>query len=738
MAESYGWTGKILRVDLTTGEITTQDDAKYHKYIGGMGMAYRIMYEEAPMDLDPYDEKAQVIFGVGPLTGAGVPCSGRMNITFRSTWSKGSSIIDAHMGGHIGPMLKYAGWDGIVITGISAKPVYLRIEDDQVSLEDASDIWGKGTFAANKWMVEQNGREFEPASIGPAGENLVDYSTLNTSFGNSGGAGLGAAMGNKKLKGLAIRGTGSVKVADPKKVLELSNYMMGNLIGGNNNHKAPGAADGPERGRVQRHLRQEPLVWRTGPYVEKGSRRPRGYRRAALQRHQQDRAALLQGLLRLRRTGCGVHREERRGPPPPPPPASAVAHHTGGGPPCPIRCYTEYDVDPLADYDLPTHNSNTCMPVLYGTRVYPDGVHDFKYEGDGTMVINLAWSHAVDDMGLWDNYGNLNRDLLWILRMPREEATKYISEEEYDSLPWAWEKAGDPRWEVELIRRMAYGEGDLSVIAKGTLAMMEKFGLPKSWLDRNDGATNSNLLYNGFPNHHGPAEAWQVGMLYNLVYNRDCMIHEIVCETGSGAPYEVTKKVMEDFFGEGCYDKAKAYTPINENKAKLAAYCVNDKNFHDSATLCNWMWPMTQSPSKERAYHGDLDLQADFMTAVTGETYTQAGLQEAGERITQMLRAMTAISFQKNCGSANLRQEHDAICDWVFDKEPDFKAFEEGTTKLDRADMEKAKDLFYDIFGWDKTTGVPTRETLEKFDLGDMADDLEARGIYDQNTAAAE
>ena len=84
MAEYYGWAGKILRVDLTTGEITTQDDAKYHKYIGGMGMAYRIMYEEAPMDLDPYDEKAQVIFGVGPLTGAGVPCSGRMNVTFRS------------------------------------------------------------------------------------------------------------------------------------------------------------------------------------------------------------------------------------------------------------------------------------------------------------------------------------------------------------------------------------------------------------------------------------------------------------------------------------------------------------------------------------------------------------------------------------------------------------------------------------------------------------------------------
>ena len=121
-----------------------------------------------------------------------------------------------------------------------------------------------------------------------------------------------------------------------------------------------------------------------------------------------------------------------------------------------------------------------------------------------------------------------------------------------------------------------------------------------------------------------------------------------------------------------------------------------------------------------------------------GDEYTREDLDFDCERISNMLRAMTAISFQKNCGSANLRQEHDAICDWVFDKEPDFKAFEEGTTKLDRADMEKAKDLFYDIFGWDKTTGVPTRETLEKFDLGDMADDLEARGIYAQTEAAAQ
>ena len=390
MAESYGWAGKILRVDLTTGEITTQDDAKYHKYIGGMGMAYRIMYEEAPMDLDPYDEKAQVIFGVGPLTGAGVPCSGRMNVTFRSTWSKGSSIIDAHMGGHIGPMLKYAGWDGIVITGISAKPVYLRIEDDEVSLEDASDIWGKGTFASNKWMVEQNGREFETASIGPAGENLVDYSTLNTSFGNSGGAGLGAAMGNKKLKGLAIRGTGSVKVADPKKVLELSNYMMGNLIGGNNNHNVPAQpqswAEYSATSGKNRWSGAPGRMWKKAPGgpVDTGEQPYNDINKIALR--------CFKGYFDFVA------------------PAAEYTVKNGGCSSCPIRCYTEAR---WTRWRLrPAH------PQLQ--HLYARAVRHRVYRMASTLQVRGRRHHGHQSgmvrrsrcMGLWDNYGNLNRDLL--------------------------------------------------------------------------------------------------------------------------------------------------------------------------------------------------------------------------------------------------------------------------------------------------------------------------------------
>ena len=143
---TYGWAGKLLRVNLTTGEITTEDTTQYQKYIGGMGFGYRIIYDEVPLETHPYDEASKFVMAVGPLTGSGVPCSGRMNISFLSPWSKGNSILDAHMGGHIGPQLKYAGYDALVVEGKSSTPVYIKIEDDKVSIEDASHLWGKGTF----------------------------------------------------------------------------------------------------------------------------------------------------------------------------------------------------------------------------------------------------------------------------------------------------------------------------------------------------------------------------------------------------------------------------------------------------------------------------------------------------------------------------------------------------------------------------------------------------------------
>lgn len=703
---TYGWAGKILRVNLTTGNITTEDSTRFQDYIGGMGMGYRIIYEEVPLETKPYDEAAKFVMGVGPLTGSSVPCSGRMNISFLSPWSKGNSIIDAHMGGHIGSRIKFAGYDAIVVEGKSSAPVYLKVDDDKVTLEDASHIWGKGTFEANRILTEENGREFETAAIGPAGENLVNYSTLNTSFGNSGGAGIGAVMGSKKLKGIAVRGTGSVKIADPQKLMELNNYMLKDLIGANNNHNVPAVpqswAEYSAVGGKNRWSGAPGRQWKKaeGGPIDMGEQPCGDINKIAY------------------RTLKGVfdHGDV----------ASNYIVKQGGCTSCPIRCYTQYEMDPLADFDLPVNVSNTCVPILYGFMFYPSGVKDFEYEGDANLVMSGATSHALDDMGLWCNYANLYRDFNWLCVSGKIK--EVLPKEEYDSLPWEWEKNGDPRWAVEIIRRIAYKEGELATLGEGTLAMAQKWKLGKEFFDMVD-PNNQNITYNGYPKHHANEDSGQIGLLFNLMYNRDCMIHHLTNVENSGAPYEVTKATMEGFFGKGCYDQKKAYAPMNRNKAKVAKWAFNGKQLHDSATVCNWMWPMTQSPSKERNYVGDLNLEADFMSAVTGVNYTRESLEFAAERISQMLRVMTAISFHIAFGDTSLRDTHDAIPDWVFDQDPDFKAFEEGTYKMDRDDMETAKDYFYEEMGWDKKTGIPTRETLEKFGLGDMADDLEARGI---------
>ena len=130
---------------------------------------------------------------------------------------------------------------------------------------------------------------------------------------------------------------------------------------------------------------------------------------------------------------------------------------------------------------------------------------------------------------------------------------------------------------------------------------------------------------------------------------------------------------------------------------------------------------MTLSISPKRRYRGDLELDAKYLSAVTGEEYTLADIMFDMERISHVLRGITAISFAINEGETNMRETHDAIPAWTFDKDPDIPAFGEGTDKMDREDMEKAKTMFYEAMGWNTETGIPTRETLHKYGLDDLA-----------------
>ena len=710
-----GWAGSILRVNLTTGAITTEDTLpKYKPYIGGMGIGYKIIWDEVPLTTDPLGPDAKAVFGVGPLTASGVPCSGRMNISMLSCWSKGYSIIDAHMGGHIAHAFKYAGYDAMIVEGQSDKPVYIKIEDEKVTIEDASHLWGKGTFEANALLCTQCGADFDVATIGLAGDNLVPMSTLITSFGNSGGAGIGALLGSKKVKGFAVRGTGAVKIARPLEVKLLSNYMIKDLVGGNNNHNVPSVPQSWSEYTATTKNR-----WQGGPGVT-WDKAPNG---------PIDTGEQPSGIINVAAMRCnkGVFDFGEV--------AEKYTVKQGGCSACPVRCYTEYDMDPLADYDLPTHVSNTCMPIISGKSIYPEGTHDFVDEGDAGIILGGAMSRAQDEYGVWCNYGNLYSDFS---RTYKDGILKeHMTEEEWNAVNWQYMKDGDPRWCEEFFRLIAENFSAFGEIGKGSYYLYAAWGLDdatknsagKNYYDEVNGS-NTNVTYNGYPKHHSSEDAWQSGLLFNSMYNRDCMIHHLTNFCRSGSPYEeVIKPVLEGFFGEGCVDAPKAYTPINENKVKLAKWAFNGKQWHDSATLCNWMYPMTLSTSKKRGYAGDLDLDAKYMSAVVGEEYTRESLEFESERISNLLRVMTAVSFKERLGSTNLRKDHDAIPAWVFDKEPEFKAFEQGTVKMDRDDMEKAQTMFYEAMGWNPETGIPTRETLEKFGLNDCADKLEELGL---------
>ena len=185
------------------------------------------------------------------------------------------------------------------------------------------------------------------------------------------------------------------------------------------------------------------------------------------------------------------------------------------------------------------------------------------------------------------------------------------------------------------------------------------------------------------------------------------------------------KTILEERYGEGTLEKPKAYTPMNESKAPYAKFGIMRQVLHDSFTLCNWVWPMTFSPRKDRGYKGDLSVEAQYMAAITGEDWTEESLDFAVERNIQLHRAMTV----KQVKSVDMRNLHDVIANHAFDIDPDIKPFTEGTVKLEREDWQTALTMFYREFGWDEKTGAPTRATLEKFGLKDVADDLDALGL---------
>jgi len=218
-----GNTGKIIEVDLTKGDIgiTHLPEDYFTRYVGGSGLGARLFWDRGDFDADPLSPQAMLLFMNGPFAGLKLSGTSRSSVAGRSPLTRGFS--ESSCGGYFAPELRYAGFDGVIITGASPTPSLLLIRDDQVELVDARGYWGRGVEETTRSLKDQYGKKFRTLVIGPAGENRVPFANiLNEAHHAFGRTGFGAVMGAKNLKAVVVNGTKrSVKMADPKRFEEL-------------------------------------------------------------------------------------------------------------------------------------------------------------------------------------------------------------------------------------------------------------------------------------------------------------------------------------------------------------------------------------------------------------------------------------------------------------------------------------------------------------------------------------
>ena len=221
-SKMFGYAGKLLYIDLEKGttrkRILDLDLAK--KYVGGSGLAARLLYEAASEVIDPLSSKNVLIFTSGPFTGTLLPMSGKWEVgaisPLTGIWG------EANCGAWWGAELKFAGYDGLVIQGKAESPVYIYIDDNQVHIKSAKDIWGQGTSKTMSYLMKIYGSDIPVACIGQAGENLIKIASIISEHGGAAArCGLGAVMGSKNLKAIAVRGSQEIPFANLSKFMEL-------------------------------------------------------------------------------------------------------------------------------------------------------------------------------------------------------------------------------------------------------------------------------------------------------------------------------------------------------------------------------------------------------------------------------------------------------------------------------------------------------------------------------------
>ncbi len=696
-----GYAGKILKVDLSTGEISSLLTEKYESWVGGHGMGSAVFWDLAKnKNIDGFDPANVVTIMTSPLCGTLAPAaSARTEIqgigvqSYPIGW-----FTRSNFGGRFSSMLKFAGWDGIAILGKAAKPVWIDIRNNKVLIKEAGRLWGMDTWKTQQtiWSEVMAGGDYhdwmklgpednavrttqKPAvlAIGPAGENLSRMACLIHDASNAAGqGGFGAVWGAKNLKAVSVIGTGDIKVHDPKALMaarlwQKRNYAfdlkkMKRISGGTEFHNPP-----------------------------------------------------IPGILWGMPTGSWRPREGQR-------PQACVGCHSG----CRAR------------FQSGIGNEATCYATVF-------------YIGCRSMDIQRRATDLINRYGL-----NAHEMLYCLLYLNDLRVRRVLGPGRDIDCPLDFKTYGGLPFVERFIHMVAYrsdGNGNPhpfgDAIAEGTIRASKRWG-------RLEEDLASGLLpfpFWGLPVHKEPVGQleWGYGTLLGdrdiNEHDFDAMKWDATSHLMSGSKPQATAEElvriytdkMIPFEGDRLMLDYSTENMYSEHIAKLVSWHRYYTRFwKQSAMFCDWRWPDFLNQYAPGKIGSTGTAEPKFLNAVTGRDITFQNGMELGKKIWNLDHAVWTLQgrhrdmvhFAEYIYRNKSVGVEGPVLGLTGRKNGKWEYLNVLGRRMDKKMFEQFKTRFYKLQGWDPSTGYPTRNTLESLDLAHVADELETHGKLGQES----
>jgi aldehyde:ferredoxin oxidoreductase len=622
----YGWAGSILKINLSSGEISTEPTEPYvDHFLGGRGLGVRLIYDHYTPGTDAFDPSNPLIFNTGPLSGTALPGSGRVDVTALSPMSQ--LRAKSNFGAYWGPELKFCGYDHLMITGKAEKPCYIWIKDGRVEIRDAEQLWGQDTFQTQKLIQQELGDpEIKVVCIGPAGEKLVRFACLITETGDAAGrTGMGAVMGSKNLKAIAVRGFNSLEIAHPREFLDLSIQVNKEI------REHPTFEEHSKYGTARVSLQMyEKSFFPVGNFEE-----------VCWDELKPELAADYVDKYHIKNVGCFC---------------------------CPNRCMNYYDVPHIGK------GVTSCEP----------------YSGFTGAVWNLDMDVFWQATRMVNKMGMDCKETSTCIALAMElYHHKIITEDDTDGI--AMER-GSKEAILKTIDKIASREGYGDLFAEGQMAFARQFG---------PAAIEKVDLVKGLSPHAYEYRAFKgTGLMAAVGHRGDPLpLRGSMLELEWTYAPEWFEQVAEENFG----DKEAAKPTSYQRKAFSTVLSEHMERVADNLGICKWLYGIM--------FYHNVEMATRLFNLATGKDWEMERVLEISERVRNLERMFDVRN--------GLRRESDTLPEKIF-KEPLKKGPFKGEV-MDKEKFEQMKDEYYEIRGWNKTTGIPTKDKLVELGLDDLA-----------------